>query len=236
MSWSLVNTSAWLDVSVPGGTLASGAVTSTVVSLDPGAASLPIGDYSASVTFSNHNNGLVEIRTFTLHVTLVVNGGFETGDLTGWTLAGTTTISNLVYDGVISSNSATGDFTHSGVYGMAMGDTNIAYLYQSIPTVAGQDYLLSFWLENLVGGGSQRFLVNWNTNATTTNQIFNQSYFMAFGWTNHQFLVQASGSSVTLQFGAQNLPSYFGLDDISVVPINPPVFQTVSAAGRFTCN
>jgi hypothetical protein len=170
---------------------------------------------------------------FTYQVTLVINGGFESGDLTGWTLAGDTNSSTSFLDGVIASNNAVGDCTHSGIYGMALGDTNIAYLYQSIPTVAGQDYLLSFWLESLSGGTGQQFLVNWNTNVTATNQIFNQSYTTAFGWTNLQFLVQASGPAVTLQFGAKNIPDYFGLDDISVAPVNPPVFQTVSAAGGF---
>jgi hypothetical protein len=33
-----------------------------------------------------------------------------------------------------------------------------------------------------------------------------------------------------LQFGAQNDPEAFGLDNVSVVPISPPVFQGVTLA------
>jgi subtilase family serine protease len=232
LNWSLVNTSAWLNVSVSGGTLPGGAVTNTGVSLTPAVTNLPIGTYSASVIFSNRTTRLAQTRVFTLEVApLVINGDFETGDLSWWTLAGDGQVSSTLYDGVIASNSIYGNCAHSGLYGMAMGDTNIAYLSQSLPTVAGQDYLLSFWLENLASGSGEQFLVNWNTSAPTTSQIFNQSYTTAFAWTNLQFLVQAAGPTTVLQFGALNIPDLFGLDDISVAPVNPPVFQVVSHIG-----
>jgi hypothetical protein len=232
LSWSLVNTSAWLNASVSGGTLPGGMTTNTVVSLTPAVTNLPIGTYPASVVFSNRTTRLAQTRVFTLEVApLVINGGFETGDLSWWTLAGNGQIGSTLFDGVIASNSVYGDCAHSGLYGMAMGDTNIAYLYQSIPTEAGQDYLLSFWLENLTNGTGEQFLANWNTSPATTNQIFNQSFTTAFGWTNLQFLVQAAGPNTTLQFGALNIPDLFGLDDISVTPVNPPVFQTIRHTG-----
>ena len=41
------------------------------------------------------------------------------------------------------------------------------------------------------------------------------------GWTNLLFLVTASTSSTLLQFGFQNDPDFFSLDDVSVLPATP---------------
>ena len=90
----------------------------------------------------------------------------------------------------------------------------------------GQTYLLSFWLENegaIEGSNFNEFVVSWN--GVT---IFDQTDLPAFGWTNFQFVVTATGSNTVLQFGFQNNPSYFGLDDIAVTGIPAPVFQSVS--------
>ncbi len=69
LNWSLVNTSLWLTVSPPGGTLAGGGSDTTpTVSLSAGACSLPIGNYSAVVAFSNVTSGIAQNRQFTLQV------------------------------------------------------------------------------------------------------------------------------------------------------------------------
>lgn len=78
----------------------------------------------------------------------------------------------------------------------------------------GQNYLLSFWLDNPVSGSVQQFAVNWNT---TT--LYSLSGPPAFSWTNFQFIVTGTGSSSVLQFAAENDPSYFGLDDVTVTAI-----------------
>jgi hypothetical protein len=49
-----------------------------------------------------------------------------------------------------------------------------------------------------------------------------------FGWTNYLFVVTATGTNTTLQFGAQNDYYYFGLDDVSVTPIPLPTFTAFS--------
>jgi hypothetical protein len=47
-------------------------------------------------------------------------------------------------------------------------------------------------------------------------------------------LVTATGSATPLQFGFQNDPAYFGLDDVNVVPLAPATFKsTVKAANNF---
>ncbi len=40
------------------------------------------------------------------------------------------------------------------------------------------------------------------------------------------FVLGATGTNTTLQFGAQNPPDGFGLDDVSVVALSPPVFTS----------
>ena len=85
---------------------------------------------------------------------LIVNGGFETGDLTGWVAAGQT---NVPYAGQVYTGSGTPGTTtrnpHSGTYywfdGAVGGVDGVA---QGISTVVGQDYVLSFWLAG--DGGS----------------------------------------------------------------------------------
>jgi hypothetical protein len=67
-NWSVINTSAWLDVSTSGGTLPVGMQTNLTVSLNSAASSLPLGNYFATVTFSNQLTGLSQERQFTLRV------------------------------------------------------------------------------------------------------------------------------------------------------------------------
>jgi hypothetical protein len=69
ITWSLVNTSSWLAVSPPGGTLsAEGPDTTPLVSLSADAYSLPIGNYSSAVVFSNVTDGVAHNISFTLQV------------------------------------------------------------------------------------------------------------------------------------------------------------------------
>ena len=111
---------------------------------------------------------------------------------------------------------------HDGAYFAALGQvSDIAYLYQPIPTTPGQRYLLSFWLQNTVGEAPNEFLVQWDTNSPAP--IFDQTDMGSFAWTTYQFTVTATGALTTLQVGNRNDNSYFGLDDVSVTPVPAPV-------------
>jgi len=97
----------------------------------------------------------------------------------------------------------------------------LATLSQTLPTVSGQDYLLSFWLNNTISGSGQQFEVKWN--GVTLYNLSNPS---SFNWKNLQFAVTASGASTVLQFAAENQPNVFCLDDISVARIPNVAFRS----------
>jgi hypothetical protein len=203
------------------------------------------GVYNTNVTFENTTDGVTQNRLFTLTLVgsqLVQNGGFELGNFTDWTevsdqynLVGRATSLNI---GSRHSPDYVGSYyIHSGNYAAFLGEPDsLFYLSQTLGTVPGQVYLLSFWLANpgIYSGASpptpNQFLVSWNG----TN-LFNQSNLGTISFTNLQFVVAATASSTTLEFGAQNQPDYFGLDDVSVTPIPAPVFQsTASASGTIS--
>ncbi len=227
LSWSVLNTPAWLSVSPSSGTLTSGGTPKTVtVSLNSAANSLAAGIYSGNVRFANLNSGATLNRQFTLQIgqPLVQNGDFETGDFSFWTLTGDASgNSSLVDDG-----SLTGVTPYDGNYCADLSEFgSVADLSQTLPTQEGKAYLLSFWLANVdvfgFGTSPNEFLVSWNGN--TLSSQFNQP---AYDWTYVQFVVVATTNSTVLQFGFRNDLFFFGLDDVNVTPLPEPVFQSVT--------
>jgi hypothetical protein len=69
LSWTLVNTSSWLSVSLGGGSLVPGAgATPVTVSVDATASNLPAAIYPATVLFSNLDSGVAQDLSFTLRI------------------------------------------------------------------------------------------------------------------------------------------------------------------------
>jgi hypothetical protein len=238
LNWGINNTSSWLSVSGTAGTLAAGGGASVTVSLSAVATNLPVGTNLATVTFSNLTSGASLACLFGLQVQqqqLVTNGGFETGDFTGWTLANNTPNTSATIYNTVASSTTTG-IVHSGTYGAALGDTNLMSLFQTLATTPGQWYQLSLWLDNSTGGSGQQFVVNWNTNSPATNTLFTWSGTSSFSWTNLLFQVRATGSNTVLQFQARNLPYLFGLDDVSVTPTSAPLAITTAVLPDGTNN
>jgi hypothetical protein len=178
--------------------------------------------------FSNLNTGFGQSRQFNLlSGELVQNGGFETGDFTDWSVIGSGSAYNFVDNG--SSSTIT---PHSGTYCAVLGETGtLAYVSQTLPTRAGQSYLLSFWLLSLTYTGQTTpndFLAQWN--GTT---LMNSTNMGAFDWTNLQFIVTATGPNTVLQFGGQDDPAYLALDDVSVQPFLFSLSQTKRTNNAF---
>ena len=213
LNWGVVNTSAWLSVSSPGGTLAGAANTSLTISLNAAANTLPVGIYTATVLVTNQS-GLNVSLNFALSIgqNLVQNGGFETGNSSGWTLVDT--------GGQDSVTSSTIPPHTGGTYCFAFGQVNsLATLSQSLATVLGQAYLFSFWLSNPQAGSTEIFQASWN--GINVYAITNPPIM---AWTPLNYVVTAASASTLLQFSVRNDPWYFGLDDISVTPIPAPTF------------
>ena len=214
LNWSVICPVGWLQATPTDGVLPSRGVTNLTISLSAAAANLGSGAYTATVLFSNSTTQVAQGVSFNLRIgqSLVQNGGFETSDMTGWTLVGHTIshLGSIVYNAVESTSSVY-NVVHSGGFGAVLRDNQLATLTQHVPTVPGQSYLLSFWLDNPSAGTVRKFLVKWNS--ATLYAVTNPP---AFAWTNLHFVVSATTASSVLQFGAENDHGYFGLDDVQV--------------------
>jgi hypothetical protein len=151
----------------------------------------------------------------------VNNGDFETGDLSGWTLNGSTE-TNWVDTGV----------QHGGDYAAALGEFGAtATLSQSLATVAGQTYTVSFWLANL--GGSE---ANINTVSSFEvlaggNSLWLLSDKTATDYTAYLVHFIATAGSTELVFAARHDENFWLLDDISVSAVPEPSTVLLLIAG-----
>jgi hypothetical protein len=231
LDWALGPVPSLLTASTTNGTLLPGS--STNITLQGNALTqLPAGIYTAALLVTNLSLDRIETVSFRFEVgqSLVENGGFETGDFTGWLLIGDLAIGNNIYNLVTTDDEFIGitEVVHSGNFGAFLGQGgHLASLSQSLFTVPGQRYQVSFWLDNPETGTNpqvQQFMANWD--GTNLFAITNPP---VFAWTNYQFVVTASGTNTVLQFLEENDPDYFGFDDVSVLPVPPVVFAGVSA-------
>jgi hypothetical protein len=139
--------------------------------------------------------------THSARANLITNDGFETGDFTGWNLSGNT-----------GNTSVCPGCQHSGSYGAALAAVGSeGFITQSLTTVPGGDYTLSFWLGNGTRGPNS-FEVSWNGTVVfslTTQFSNNYSYFTVTG-------LLATTGSTDLEFGFRQDSTYWLLDDVSI--------------------
>lgn len=129
---------------------------------------------------------------------LVVNPGFETGDLSGWTAKGAYI---LVSGGAMD-----------GKYGAWLGTSgSLGILEQTLPTTAGASYDLSFYLSNTSDVPSEfRVLFDGAELYDGVNlEVLRPTLFSFDNLT-------ASTGSTLLEFEARQDNGWFGLDDVSV--------------------
>ena len=185
-----------------------------------------------NVVLSNATNGATisdsqGVGTITnddgaLPTNLVVNGGFETGDFTGWTLSGN--VAPLSY----GPQAFLTDTAQSGQSAAGLGPVGSdGTLSQDIQTTAGQHYTLSFWLAN-ASGGPNDFTAKWN--GQTLLAMVNES---AQGYTEYTFDVVGTAGTSHLEFDFRQDPSYWSLDSISVTAVGsqaPAVIDAVASS------
>jgi len=230
VNWSLVNMPGWLQSSAAGGSLAGHGTLNVTVSLSAAAYAQGAGVYTATLWFTNLTSHFGQSRQFALRVgqPAVQNGGFETDDLSFWLLAGDDGSWDFVDDGTTSMFSP-----HSGRYCAVMGFPGLPYptLTQTLLTVPGHAYTLSYWLTNPdIGGGTSpnEFVVIWN-GTTLLDQV---NVPTLNHWSNTLFRVTATGASSVLTFGARNDNANFGLDDVTLTVIPVLAFQSIQVANN----
>lgn len=126
---------------------------------------------------------------------LFANCGFETGDFTGWT--------------VLDSGDMSVDSTaNNGAFAASLGSlTRAGCLEQTLTTNFGQTYTLSFALTN--AGRPNSFYVLYN-GAFVSGDMQSMP---DFAYTQYTIGSLVGTGSDTVDFCAQNQPSYFHLDD-----------------------
>ncbi len=130
----------------------------------------------------------------------IVNGGFETGDFSGWTVAGDTG-----YTGVDAFAA------NSGSYGAFFGEERPgSSIEQTFATTAGASYLIEFWLQLDDSAVPNSF--SWSWDGVSQALLIDES---AFGYTHFSGVVTATSSLSTLRFDVMNEQSFFLLDDVS---------------------
>ncbi|MEI8018702.1 MAG: carbohydrate binding domain-containing protein [Schlesneria sp.] len=141
---------------------------------------------------------------------LITNGGFETGDFTGWTLSGNT--SDPTTYGVDSS------FPYAGTYNAYFGPQGSqAFLSQTITTTPGQTYELEFFLKNENGASPNEFSVNFGSTS-----LYDATNLSTFDYQQYVYHVTATSTTTAVTLGFQNDFSYFDVDNISVSPVPEP--------------
>lgn len=167
---------------------------------------------------------------------IIYNGGFETHDLSGWTYFGDTAHIFACGVGATYLCNQLGGFQstgapHSGNNAAAFGpEFGGGTLRQSLATVAGYTYDLSFWMTNCPDYGvcnPNTLTVTWDVN----NNVFSQNNLSGSGWTQYNFNnLLATSNSTLLSFSGSNLYSFFLLDDITVTPASAPTPEPSSLA------
>jgi hypothetical protein len=136
---------------------------------------------------------------------LLVNGSFETGDFTGWTVNAGATV-------VQQSGGLGGYSAEDGNYYAALGNVGLPLgtVSQSFTTTAGDSYTLTYYLAS---NGTTPNEFRTDINGTT---YFDQTNISTQPYTLYTYTFTATGSSSTLTFYERDDPNYLALDNVSV--------------------
>jgi len=153
---------------------------------------------------------------------LIVNGGFETGDFTGWTQSGNTGFTSVVNNPSLAHSG--NDYASFGPVG------SLGFITQTVTTTPGGNYTLSFWLWNTADPAfntPNEFEVLWQGNPV----LDNINMATSTDYINTVMSLTATGSSATISFGFRHDPSFFFFDDASLVASGVPEPATWALMG-----
>ncbi|MFI5454693.1 MAG: PEP-CTERM sorting domain-containing protein, partial [Isosphaerales bacterium] len=179
---------------------------------------------------------------------LIVNGGFETGDFSGWTATPASQGSGfyVASEAGIPSRPNQGPtpfyIPHSGTYVAVMGAFDVGFfdsISQTVATTPGQPYVIDFWLFNgtvVSATPSSEFKASWGGNvlldqANPPVLLYPSPSYPAY--TEYTFVETPTTASTTLQFSAYETTGYFLLDDVSVSAVPEPSTLTLLGIGAF---
>ncbi len=111
----------------------------------------------------------------------------------------------------------TGD-AHSGNRYAVMSSFSQQYMSQTLPTQAGQDYELSFWLRWDFGMAGEFVAVRWEGQPVLSVR----GTLQGASWTQFTLPLHANLTGSFLEFGQDAFPLEWHIDDISVVPVPTP--------------
>lgn len=148
---------------------------------------------------------------------VVVNGGFETGDFSGWTQFGNTGFTEVTGGG----------YANTGSYGAAFGPIgSIGGVTQVLALSAGDVVNVSFALLNTGGTPNEfKFILDGQTLHSELNAD-------AFGYITYSFSGILIGSDdPELRIETQQDPGWWGVDDVSVRVVPLPTGAGLGMAG-----
>jgi hypothetical protein len=160
---------------------------------------------------------------------LVTNGGFETGDFSGWEQFGDTNFTTVYTQGEDLGGGDTfpvADGTFSAAFGPGGG---LGGITQTIDTVPGGDYSVSFKLANADVTANNQFLFSFDDGFQIETDTL-----PSFGFKIISLPVKASGLTADVSFFFQNPSSYFLLDDVVVTPVPESATWIMLLAGFIT--
>ncbi len=145
---------------------------------------------------------------------LVSNGGFETGGFFPWNAP--PAVFPPQPDPQLFLVSGGGG--HTGTYYAQLSSTQLRYVSQVLPTTAGADYELSFWLRIAIHA-PEVLRIRWEG-----QPVFTQSILLpdSTNWYPFTLPLHSSINGSLLEFGQNVFPGVFHLDDVSVRPVPAP--------------
>jgi hypothetical protein len=116
---------------------------------------------------------------------------------------------------------------HTGSYAASFGATtsgsslsDLDTISQSLATVAGHEYQISYWLDTADGdprgAGEVQFISSFGSD---TLQNLNPPALT--GYTEYTFDAEATANSTTLSFSGKSVSGWIELDDVSAVDLGP---------------